>query len=119
MSLSKPHKLSDGNTMRVRTRRTIAGTYYEEVHSLKGRPHACTLWRLGTAMFLIPGGVDRDYTPGRITNPDYSYARDDKHGAEVAMRFFVDGAESCIEEARKECLPTIAMYRLDWEQLTA
>jgi hypothetical protein len=116
MALSKPHKLSDGNTMRVRTRRTIAGTYFEEVHSLKDRPHQHSLWLLGTSMFLVMANTSE---PQSISNPDYSYARDNKHGAEVAMRFFVDGAESCIEEARKEGLPTISMYRMDWQELSA
>lgn len=119
MTLSKPHKLSDGTTMRIRMRRTIAGTYFEEVHSLKGRQKFGSLWRLDTAMFFIPGGVDRDYVPGRITNPDYGYARDDKHGMEVALKFFVDSAEACIQEAAKEGLPVISMYRLDWQDVTA
>lgn len=117
MALSKPHKLSDGNTMRVRIRRTIAGTYFEEIHSLKDRQDQQSLWLLDTTMFLVL--KQNPNRPIPISHPDYKYARDDKHGAEVAMRFFVDGAESCIEEARKEGLPTIAMYRMDWETLTA
>lgn len=103
MSLSKPHRLSDGTTVRVRTVRTIAGTYFEEVPSRTRK--ASTLYRLGTSMFVVFNG-----DLARITNPDYAYADDDKSGAALALRFFVDGAEACIAEAAKEGLPVEAMY---------
>lgn len=104
MSLTAPHTLSDGTTLRVRTVRTPAGTHYYEMPSRK-RPTGSHLMRLDGPMFLV---TTEQLIP--IRHPDYSYASTDKIGAEVALRFFVDGAESCIKEAEKEGIPVEQMY---------
>jgi hypothetical protein len=101
--LSKPHTLSDGTTIRIRTRRTLAGTVFEEVPSRKR--NGATLMRLGNRMCLV---FRKDLLP--IENPDYSTATSDKAGAEVAMRFCVAGAESVIEHAASEGIPVEDCY---------
>lgn len=103
MGLTKAHTLSDGTTLRVRIRTSIAGTFFTEVPSWERK--TSTMMRLDTRMFILAA----KHLVG-ITHPDYSYAEDDKAGAEIAMKFFVECAESCIAEALKEGIPVAAMY---------
>lgn len=100
------HKLSDGTTIKVRTERTIAGTYFHEVPSRKR--HGATLLRLDTHMFLV---FSKDLVP--IRHPDYAYASDDKVGAALALRFFVDSAEATIAHAEAEGIPVEDCYAKD------
>lgn len=93
---SKPHVLSDGTTIRIKTRRTIAGTFYDEIPSRKR--NRVTFMRLANHMFIVVNGKDLF----RITNPNYEYAGTDADGAAAALRFCVDSAESVIEHARQE-----------------
>jgi hypothetical protein len=106
--MPKPHTLSDGTTISVRTQRTIAGTFFHEVPSRKRK--ASSLYLLDTQMFAL-FGPRQDMIP--VRHPDYSYAKDDKEGARVALAMFVDGAEACIREAEKEGLPVERMYSTD------
>lgn len=102
--MAQVHKLSDGTTLKVVTHRTIAGTYFQEVPSRKRK--ASMLFRLESRMFLVFGNGQLI----RITHNDYSYAASDREGAELALRFFAEGAEACIAEAAKEGLPVESMY---------
>lgn len=96
--------LSDGTTITVRTATDLlGGNLYTEVPSRK-RPGSA-LYRLDGRMFLLMR--DR-HVP--IDHADYRYAATPKDGADVALRFFVEGAESCIAEAAREGLPVEAMY---------
>ena len=98
MTTGKAHTLTDGTTIKVRAERTIAGTYYTELPS-RNRPGS-QLMRLDDHMFLI---TRRNIVP--IRHPSYEYAYTDKAGAELAMAFFVDSAESCIAESMREGYP--------------
>ena len=100
----KTHRLSDGTTMAVRTERTIAGTYYHEIHSRK-RPSYGTLMRLDGSMFLV---MRQRFVP--ISHPDYSYAADDKAGAAKALEFFIDSAEATISHAETEGISVDECY---------
>ena len=106
MAAIKAHRLSDGTTIKVRTERTIAGTYYTEVPSRK-RPGS-QLMTLGDHMFLI---MRSHIVP--IRHPKYEYASTDKLGAELALLFFVDSAEGVIAEAAKDGLPVEDYYAKD------
>jgi hypothetical protein len=108
MPKKNEHKLSDGTTIRVQTQRTIAGTFFHEVPSRKRKANQMML--LGTQMFTI-FGPRQDMIP--VRHPDYSYARDDKEGARVALAMFVDVAESCIKHAAEEGIPVEQCYSTD------
>lgn len=97
--------LSDGTTVAIRVTRTIAGTVYDEVPSRK-RPGA-QLMRLDSSMLLVFGS---QLVP--ISHPSYSYASTDEAGADVALAFCVEGAESCIVEAAKWDIPVEQCYSL-------
>jgi hypothetical protein len=101
--LTKPHTLSDGTTIRIRTRRTLVGTVYEEVPSRKRK--AVTFIRLGSRMCMVFGS---DLLP--IENPDYAYASSDASGAEKALRFCLDSAEATIKHAAEEGIPVEDCY---------
>ncbi|MBF9135287.1 hypothetical protein I0C86_41285 [Plantactinospora sp. S1510] len=103
--MAKVHTLSDGTTIRVRIERGIVGSVYHEVPSRK-RPGG-RLMRVDSHMFLLAGKRD-DMVP--VSHPDYAYAADDTAGAALALRFFVEGAESIIREATKDGLPVEQYY---------
>lgn len=103
MAKATIHTLSDGTTLRVCVVRGIVGTEFREVPSRKRK--AGSLMRIDNRMYLVCG---KSLVP--CTNPDFEYARDDKQGAELAMKFFVEAAESCIAEAKREGIPVERCY---------
>jgi len=94
----KTHTLTDGTTIKVRTERTIAGTVYTELPSRKRA--GSQLMRLGDHMFLV---MRTQLVP--IRHPAYEYAGTDKAGADLALAFFVESAESCIAESLAQGYP--------------
>ena len=106
MDANKGHRLSDGTTIKVRTERTIAGTYFTEVPSRKRK--GATFMLLDHHMFLMFG---KHIVP--ITNDAYRYAENDKAGAALALAFGVDSAEAVIAEAAKDGLPVEDYYAKD------
>ena len=98
MSTTKAHVLTDGTTIKVRTDRTIAGTYYTELPSRKRK--GATFMLLVHSMFLLHGEM---IIP--IRHPDYEYAANDKDGAVKALAFCVESAEACITESLREGYP--------------
>ena len=106
MPATKPHRLSDGTTITIKTDRTIAGTYYYETPSRHRK--GATFMRLERSMYLL---TDGHIIP--ISHPDYAYAPDDKAGAAKALAFCVDSAEACITHAEEEGIPVDWCYTLD------
>lgn len=97
MAAKKPTAtLSNGDVITVKTERSIAGTYYREQVD-RGRTTG-TLMRLDGPMFYVPA----DGALIKIRNDKFAWAETDEKGAELALAFFVEGAESCIAEAEKE-----------------
>lgn len=100
-----PATLSDGTTLKVRIERGIATTVYHEVPS-RDRP-AGSMVRIDSGMYLVVQGhlypvmVDR-----------YSHAGNDAEGAEIALAFFTESAEACIEHAQVEGIPIEQCYSL-------
>lgn len=45
-----------------------------------------------------------------ISHPDYSHASTDAAGADLALRFFVEGAESCIAHAAEQGIAVEQCY---------
>ena len=98
-------RLSDGTTITVRRSRTLIGTQFTEVHSLRGVNKNALLWMDG-GMYGLYGNRDM----ARISNPDYSYAPTEAEAGSRALAFFVDSAESVIEYAKREGIPVADCY---------
>lgn len=97
-------RLSDGTTLTIRTATDLlGGNLYTEVPSRK-RPGG-QMYRLDGHMFLL---LRDQHVP--VDHPDYRYAATARDGADVALRFFTEGAESCITEAAREGVPVEDMY---------
>jgi hypothetical protein len=105
MATQLSHRLSDGTTITVRRSRTLIGTQFSEVHSVRGANKNALLWMDG-GMYALYG--DRDMM--RINNPDYSYAPTEAEAGHMALKFFVDSAESVIEYAKAEGIPVADCY---------
>lgn len=97
------HTLSDGTTLGIRVVPLIMGEEYREVPSRKRRAGA--LVRIDTSMYLVAA---KNLVP--IRHPDYSFAGNRKAARELALRFFVESAEGCIEEAAREGIPVEQCY---------
>ncbi|MCY0955823.1 hypothetical protein [Streptomyces sp. H27-H5] len=97
------HTLSDGTTLGIRVVGLIVGEEYLEVPSRKRK--AGSLMRIDKSMYLMAA---KNLVP--IRHPDYSYAESRKAARELALRFFVQSAEGCIEEAAKEGIPVEQCY---------
>jgi hypothetical protein len=97
-------RLSDGTTITLRVSRTLIGTQFTEVHSVRG-PHKWPLMWMDGGMYVLYG---RDMT--RIQHPDYSYAATAAEAARKALAFYVDSAESVIEYAKNEGIPVADCY---------
>jgi hypothetical protein len=104
MALTKPHTLSDGTTIRVRSSRGLVGTELTEVPSRKRPVTSSILWMDGGMYFMLRGSMHR------ITHPEYSSATSEKEAVAKALAFYVESAEGCIAEAAKEGLPVEDMY---------
>jgi hypothetical protein len=98
-----PISLSDGTTITVRIERGPGGTVYHEVPSRR-RPGS-RLMRIGTGMFLV-----MRESIGPIEDPRFAHAGDDAEGAEVALAFFAESAEACIQHAREFNIPVERCY---------
>ncbi|MFG3223288.1 hypothetical protein ACGF07_00710 [Kitasatospora sp. NPDC048194] len=95
--------LTDGTTLKIRTERGITGTVYREIPS-RQRP-AGSLMRIGNTMHLVTRGYLTPIVPDR-----WSRAADDKEGAAIALAFFTESAEACIEHAKAEGIPVEQCY---------
>ncbi|PPT14834.1 hypothetical protein [Streptomyces cinnamoneus] len=97
--------LTDGTTLKIRIERGIAGTVFREVPS-RQRP-AGSLMRIGTAMHLVTRSHLTPIVPDR-----WASAADDAEGAEIALAFFTESAEACIEHASAEGIPVEQCYSI-------
>ncbi|MFI8815703.1 MULTISPECIES: hypothetical protein [unclassified Streptomyces] len=97
--------LSDGTTVRVKVERATIGTHFHEVPSRKRK--ANSMLRMGNSMFAVVG-PRQDLIP--VRHPDYEYASTDDEGARKALAFFVECAESCIKEAKRERISVEQCY---------
>ncbi|MFG1602866.1 hypothetical protein [Actinoplanes sp. NPDC049265] len=105
MARKVSQQLTDGTTIRVRRSRTLTGTYFTEVHSVRGVSENPLLWMNGGIYALYGNG---DMT--RISHPDYSYASSEAEAGRKALAFFVACAEDVIEYATKEGIPVADCY---------
>ena len=104
MSKRLSQRLSDGTTITLRQSRTLIGTQFTEVHSVRGVSKWSLLWMDGR-MYAIR---NRDMMP--ISNPNYSHAATVAKAALKALAFYVDSAESVIEHAKREGIPVADCY---------
>jgi hypothetical protein len=104
MAAKHSRRLSDGTTITLRQSRTLIGTQFTEVHSVRGVSGWSLLWMDG-GMYALRG---RDMQ--RITNPAYSHAPTQAEAARKALAFYVDSAESVIEHAKREGIPVADCY---------
>lgn len=104
----KPHRLSDGTTINVRSIKGLIGTEYREVPSRKRK--AGVMMRIDNRMYVILG-PRKSLVP--VRHPDYGYAGSDTEGARVALALFVEAAEGCIKHAQEEGIPVEQCYSID------
>lgn len=99
------HTLSDGTTIRVSMSKSIIGTEYREIPSRK---------RKANTMLLMDGKMFAVFGPKKalipVRHPDYQHASSDAEGARKALAFFVECAEGCIKEAKREGIPVEQCY---------
>lgn len=105
MTAKLSERLSDGTTITVRQTRTLIGTQFTEVHSVRREGRHPLLWMDG-GMYALYGTRDM----ARIRHPDYSYAVNAAEAGRKALAFFVDAAESVIEQAKREGIPVGDCY---------
>ncbi|WIM95789.1 hypothetical protein ACTOB_007922 [Actinoplanes oblitus] len=105
MATKLSQRLSDGTTITVRRSRTLIGTQFVEVHSVRGVAKHALLWMDG-GMYVLYGKGDMM----RIRHPDYSFAPTEAEAGRKALAFFVDSAESVIEHAKSEGIPVADCY---------
>ena len=105
MATRLSQRLSDDTTITVRPSRTLIGTQFTEVHSVRGVGKNALLWMDG-GMYALFGQGDML----RISNPDYSYAPTEAEAGRKALAFFVDSAESVIAHAKSEGIPVADCY---------
>lgn len=99
----KIHTLSDGTTIKVKVIRELVGTRFVEIASRKRT--TTTIMRIDGPMYLV---TREQLVP--ISHPSYGYASTDIKGAELALAFFVDSAESCIAHAAEEGIDVSECY---------
>ncbi|MEU7905866.1 hypothetical protein [Actinoplanes sp. NPDC049118] len=105
MAARLSQRLSDGSTITVRRSRTLIGTTFTEVHSVRGVDKHALLWMDG-GMYGLYGRGDLM----RISHPDYSHAPNEAEAARKALAFYVDSAESVIAYAKTEGIPVADCY---------
>jgi len=105
MAKQLSQQLSDGTTIKLLQARTLIGTKFSEVHSVRGVHNWSLLWMDG-GLYALYGHGDM----ARIWHPDYTYAATAAEAARKALAFYVDTAESVIEHAKSEGIPVADCY---------
>ncbi len=95
--------LSDGDTLGVRVRRDLVGTFLAEVPSYR-REAGLILW-LDGPMYLVWGA---ELVP--ISDPAYAYASSRDGAAELALAFFAASADAVIDRAESEGISPAECY---------